>query len=347
MVLWVDQRKGPPPYLLGFGKPLSGPGHPTGEEQRTHDRPRIAQFLGREDRPIQKLLRLVDVRFEVDRDVAQEPQRKREGESVLASFPGRHGPLQRVGRGDVLAQPVVGLAHARQDPRLARRPAGFRPGHRQRPLVSIDGGAALHAPACAIARNEERVDRAIRERSVVGVQVERSGRGQLKVICGQRGMAAVKQALRDQLVQPLALPLGQAAIDHVLEGRMADAPSLQLAWLWVADEDLGVLQLLQLLSGCLRVDESQLVQVEGVTEDRRPTRKVAKARLHGIESRAHDRLDRRRHAPRSMSIRAERGRHQHAGGLDDEVRVASCPLGDLDRLDVTDVSTAGVTRKLH
>ena len=117
-------------------------------------------------------------------------------------------------------------------------------------------------------------------------------------------MSAVEKALRHPLVQPLALALGQAAVDDVLERRVAHAPALQRARLLVADEDLGVLELLHLLSGCIGVDDPQLVQVERVPEDRPPSRQVAQSRRHGVKPRADDSLDRRRHGPRSASVRA-------------------------------------------
>src|SRR5439155_1629957 len=84
-------------------------------------------------------------------------------------------------------------------------------------------------------------------------------------------------------MQPLSLALGQAAVDDVLERRVAHAPALKRTRLLVADEDLRVFELLHLLGGGVLVDEPQLVHVERVPENRRAAREVAQPRLHGVE----------------------------------------------------------------
>ena len=117
-------------------------------------------------------------------------------------------------------------------------------------------------------------------------------------------MIPIQQKLSHQLVQPHALPLGHACVHHFFQSGMSQPPALRLAWLRVAHDDLGVLELLQLLRGDLSVDHRELHQVEGVLEHRRVARQLAQPRGHGVQPRADNRLDRGRHPSRTLPVRA-------------------------------------------
>jgi len=62
-----------PPDRLRILEPVARPRHPSGEEQRTSDRPRLAESLGRGDRAREELFAGLEVGVDVDREVAAEP----------------------------------------------------------------------------------------------------------------------------------------------------------------------------------------------------------------------------------------------------------------------------------
>ena len=106
----------------------------------------------------------------------------REGPRVVAlelerAFQG-HGRLVE------LAQPVPRLPHAGQDPRLPLSPRVHGTCQRQRAFVEVDRGARLDTPACLVPGMGERLDRAVGDRAVGGVEVERGRRRLLQVVRG-------------------------------------------------------------------------------------------------------------------------------------------------------------------
>ena len=81
----VRDRERPAPDLPGRRVLLARPRHPPLEQQRSRDRPRFAQRLGRLDGPCEERLGHVEVGVHVDRDVPAEPERQRERPVVAAA----------------------------------------------------------------------------------------------------------------------------------------------------------------------------------------------------------------------------------------------------------------------
>ena len=189
-VLRVGHLERAPPDRLGLLELVPRPRHPPREQQRPRDRPRVAELLGRGERAFEQPLGLVEVRLDVDRDVAEEPQGEREGERVAGLRAELHRAFERVGRGRVLAEPVVPLADAGERARLAHAPPVQRTRERERPLVPIDRRAALEPAPRAVAGRHERVGGAFGRRPVVGVEVERRERRELEVVGGPGRVAA-------------------------------------------------------------------------------------------------------------------------------------------------------------
>ncbi len=150
-VVGIGELERAAPDLLGLVELVSGPRHPALEQKAAHDRPRIAQPLRGVEGSLQQLLRFVDVAFVVDCDVAEEPQGHRQRKRVVLGLAERDRPVEHLEGGRVVAQPVAGLAQAGEDAGLSDAPAFLGSAHRECPLVAIDRGLALHAPARAIA----------------------------------------------------------------------------------------------------------------------------------------------------------------------------------------------------
>ena len=230
------------------------PRHPAGEQQRADARPRLVVALGRGERLVEQHLGLVDVGVDVDRDVAEEPQRERERERVVDLAAELHRPVEHVPGRRVLAEPVPGLADAGERARLADAPRVLGTRERERPLVAVDRRPALHPAPRAVARVEQRLGGALGHRSVVAVEVERRDRRELEVVGRPRRVAVREQPVGDQLVQPDALALGQARVRDLLQRRVADAPARLGVRVVLGHEDLGLLELPDLVRGGLGVD---------------------------------------------------------------------------------------------
>ncbi len=188
-----------------------------------------------------------------------------------------------------------------------------------------------------VARVQERVRGALGHRSVVSIEVERGDRGQLEVVGRPRPVAGLGQPVGDQLVQPHALALRKARVRDLLQRRVPDAPASHGAGVVLGDEDLGLLELPDLVAGGLGIDRPQLVHVERDEERRRAPGELAQAGVEVVEPRRDDGLHGGREA------RARGGcpgvgavGEQHAGRLDDEERVAAGAVGDLGRFGVLD-----------
>ena len=268
MIVRFDQGKCPSPDHFGFVESLARPGHPPAEQQRPRDRPRLGQLLGRLKRPVQQLLGLVHVGLEVDRDVTEKAQGESERDGVVVRFRQGDGAGQRFARQAILAEPVARLAESRQDPGLAHRPAALGPGHEKSAVVAIDRRADLHAPASAIARDQQRVGRAVRSGPIVRVEVERSPRRELEVVGGQRSMAFVQQVLGGEIVQAQPLSFREAGVSDVLQRGVAHAPGRRTGRLVVAHDELCVFEVLKLFDGPASIDDRQLLEIEAVHEHR-------------------------------------------------------------------------------
>ena len=162
----------------------------------------------------------------------------------------------------------------------------------------------------------------------------------------QRGMTALEEKLGDPLVQSHAFSLGKARVDDLLERGVPDPPPLQLTRLRVAHNDFQVFELLQLFGRRIRIHDGELSEVERVLEDRGVPGELAQPGRHRVESRAHHGLHRGRDRAAAVAVGPDARGHQHAGGLDDEVGIASGPLCDLQRLDVADAPASGVPGEL-
>ena len=260
--------------------------------------------------------------------------------------------VEGLGRRHIFAEPVAGLTHAREDPRLAGAPAFLGAGHEQRARVAIDGRADLHSPSRAIAGDEKSIRRTLRRRAVLGVQVERGQRPELEMVGGQRTMPGGEQVVGHQLMESHAFSFRQACVSDVLQRCVAKAPVRGWpAWRrrshLLADENLCINELLQLLRGGFRIDGRELLEVKGVHEDRGAPCELAQPGRERIEARAHDGLHCRRKRPPTRRRSSVAVRHQHAGRLDDEEWIAACSLGNLDRFGVGDVAAAGVAHQVN
>ena len=138
----------------------------------------------------------------------------------------------------------MGFAHAGKDSRLAHVPSRLGPGQGQRSLVAVDRGAAFHAPPGAVAGDQQRIRCAVGNGPVVGVEIDGGESRQLEVVRGQGGMPSVEEESRHELMQPETLPLGQARVNDLLQGRVAEPPEFWLARLRVAHDHLRVFELL-------------------------------------------------------------------------------------------------------
>ena len=134
-------------------------------------------------------------------------------------------------------------------------------------------------------------------------------------------------------------------------GRLAYATSLTVACRTrqradvgplLADDDLGLLELPQLVGRGLRVDRAQLVEVERDEERRGAPRELAQPRREGVEPRGHDGL----HGRREGRPGGGRVGQEHAGRLDDEERVAAGAPADLGRLALVDAAARGLAHEL-
>src|ERR1700687_6419988 len=92
-------------------------------------------------------------------------------------------------------------------------------------------------------------------------------------------MPLVQYEFGDQAVQAEPLALRQARVRDVFESRMAHPPH-EIA----AHDDLGLLELSQLVGGRGIVDHRKLLSVEGVHEDGWPPRQLAAPRRPGVGS---------------------------------------------------------------
>src|SRR6185436_10466090 len=142
-VLGIGDLERAAPDLLGRLVVAARPRHPAGEQQRPGARIRLVHRLRGGERLVEQLLRLVDVRLDVDRDVAEEPQRERKRERIVHHSPELHRPSEHLGGRRVLAQPIASLAEPGERARLADAPALLGARERERALVVVDRGAAL------------------------------------------------------------------------------------------------------------------------------------------------------------------------------------------------------------
>ncbi len=235
---------------------------------------------------------------------------------------------QRVLGARELPQPVLRLAAQGEDPGLAFAPRRLRPGERERALVQLDRRLRLELATSEVAGVRQRLDRALCERPIAGVQVEGVPRGLLEVV-GDRARVAIRalglgQLVRQPQVESLTFPLGHALVRDVAQQVVPEAPYRRP--IRIADEDLLVFELLQHLVARGR-DQRQLVAVERrPSEDRRRARDLARRPGQLVEPCGHDGLDgRRQETRRGTALRREALTlgAEHRGGLHDEERIAA------------------------
>ena len=159
-------------------------------------------------------------------------------------------------------------------------------------------------------------------------------------------MTAFEQENGHELMQTHAFSLGQARVYDLFQSRVAEPPLLGFTRSRVADDDLRLLQLLELVSGRFRVHHRQLDHVEPVPEHRRAPGQLAEPHRHRVEPGADHRLHSGRHGPAALAIGTDARRHQHSRGLDDEVGIPAGAFRDLQRLDFADAAAARVAGKL-
>ena len=222
-----------------------------------------------DERALQELLGLLQVGVDVDRDVAEEPQGQRQRERVVLCLAQRLRPRRA-------PRSPLGTRRASSGPRRDRRARGPRArptSPRGRPCASARSywSTAARLSIRRRARSpaqDQLVDGAIGDPPVERVEVERRARGELQVFGRERVVAQRDQPVGDRRVQSHPLALRQAPVRHVAQHRVAHAPVRRPSAL-LADHDLGLLELVELVGRDVRVDAEQLVEVERVPEDRR------------------------------------------------------------------------------
>ena len=181
--------------------------------------------------------------------IAMSPRNRSASESVQASSscgpelrpPGRAPRCRRV-----LGEPIPGLADPRQRARLADAPRVLGAGERERRLVEVDRRPALHPPPRAVARGEQRVGRRAPPARVLAVEVERRVRRGLEVVGGP-GRAPARTAGRRSRCEPEPFALGQARVRDVAQDVVPEAPAGDDPCVLLAHDDLGVIELLDLV----------------------------------------------------------------------------------------------------
>ena len=144
-----------------------------------------------------------------------------------------------------------------------------------------------------------------------------------------------------------AFSLRQACVCDILQGCVAKPPAWRRRSHLLADEHLGIHELLQFVRCRFGIDGRELLEIKGVHEDRRAPCQLPQPGRKGVETRAHDRLHSGRKRPPTRRRSSVAVRHQHAGRLDDEEWIAACSLGNLDRFGVGDVAAAGVAHQVN
>ncbi len=249
----------------------------------------------------------LQVGVDVDRDVAEEPQRECQREGIVVRLSQRDRLLQHLGGRDVLPQPVAGLAETAERPALANRPGLLRTGQRQRPLVQIDREPTDHAASCPVSGVDQLIDRLVRQPPVARVQVEGSERRELQVLRRERGMVRGEQTVGDDLVEPDTLPLREAPVRHVAQRRMAHPPAMA-GDSRLPHQDLGVLEVDQLRGPYVGIDLREFVELEREPEDRGAAGERAEPRGQRVQPGGHDRLHRRGKRPAHLRRRRRRRR---------------------------------------
>src|SRR6266481_3427626 len=157
-----------------------------------------------------------------------------------------------------------------------------------------------------------------------------------------RSMAGVDQVLGDELMEAQALSFRQAGVSDLFQRSVAHAPARRR----LAHYHLGVLEQLELLDVSGAIDHVELRKIERVHEHRSPTGKLAQPRRQSVESGADHRLNRGRNGRANRRPSAIVVRHEHAGGLDDEERIATGAFGDLIRLLLWNSTSPGLSDEI-
>src|SRR5215211_4993897 len=112
-----------PPELVGLLVVFAGPRHPSGEEQRPREGPRVVELGRRGERVGEELLRSVEIAIHVDRDVALVAQSQGEGPWIALLLTEFHGAREGLAGLGILGEPVLGFADPGERTSLAHPPA--------------------------------------------------------------------------------------------------------------------------------------------------------------------------------------------------------------------------------